>query len=76
MGKLAIEAAEKLASESELRSLMRELAISRLTGSELDLRTEAEQLAKAYWTSAEPPKLWNDIVAELLVHSGLIDASE
>ena len=71
-GKPAIEAAEKLASESELRSLMRELAISRLTGSELDLRTEAEQLAKAYWTSAEPPKLWNDIVAELLVHSGLI----
>ena len=71
-GQAAIEAVEKLASESELRSLMRELAISRLTGSELDLRTEAEQLAKAYWTSGDPPKLWNDIVAELLVHSGLI----
>ena len=69
-GQPAIVAVETLARE--LRSLMQDLAISRLTGSELDLRTEAEQLAKAYWPSGEPPKPWNDIVAELLVHSGLI----
>jgi hypothetical protein len=69
-GQQAIDAVGTLAHE--LPSFVQDLAISRLTGSELDLRTEAEQLAKAYWPSGEPPKLWNDVVAELLVHSGLI----
>lgn len=69
-GSQAIVAAETLARE--LPSLTQDLAISRLTDSELDLRTEAEQLAKAYWPSGEPPQPWNDVVAELLVHSGLI----
>ena len=68
----AVMAVGKLASESKLRSLMQDLANSRLTGSGLDLRTEAEQLAKVYWPSGEPPESWNDVVAELLVHSGLI----
>jgi hypothetical protein len=69
-GSQAVVAAETLARE--LPSLMQDLAISRLTDSELDLRTEAEQLAKAYWPSGEPPQPWNDVVAELLAHSGLI----
>jgi hypothetical protein len=71
-GPQAIAAAETLARK--MRSLMQDLAISRLTGSELDLRIEVEQLAEAYWPSGEPPKPWNDVVGELLVHSGLITA--
>jgi Trypsin-like peptidase domain len=66
----ATVAAETLARE--LRPRMQGLAMSRLTGSELDLRIEAEQLAMACWPSGEPPPPWNDVVAELLVHSGLI----
>jgi Trypsin-like peptidase domain/NACHT domain len=69
-GSQAIVAAETLARE--LRSLMQDLAVSRRTDSELDLRTEAERLAKAYWPSGEPPQSWNSVIAELLVHSGLI----
>lgn len=69
-GQQAVVAVETLASK--LRSLMQDLAISRLTGSALDLRTEAAQLARPYWPSDEPPKPWDDVVAELLVHSGLI----
>ncbi|HEV2377690.1 MAG TPA: NACHT domain-containing protein [Streptosporangiaceae bacterium] len=69
-GPQAVMAAETLAGE--LRSLMQDLAISRFTGPGLDLRAQAGQLAIRYRPSGVPLNSWNDLVAELLVQSGLI----
>lgn len=69
-GPQAVMALETLAGE--LRSLMQNLAISRLIGSGLDLRAQAEQLVIRHRPSSVPLNSWNDLVAELLVQSGLI----
>ena len=57
---------------ADLRNLLQDIAAARFTDREPSLRGSAERLAARYQPPKVPQRVWQEIVVELLIQSGLI----